>query len=175
MSWFQHKTKSYTHRTCIKDMEMYQMVSEALLGKKQQPTKKFRAPQLLKDIRYELLSLEISHVRVLEAVRDCQTHLCQILARVAEAAQILKAVESLGFVFHRGRHSDSQLEALKSKLCRQKAFCKKIHQHNMISILKSLYAEDTRIKCQLQLQNSKDLANTDSEKQFPKNGQNLKF
>lgn len=61
------------------------MVSEALLGKKQ-PTKKFRAPQLLKDIRYELLSLAFSHVRVLEAVRDCQTHWCQILARVAEAA-----------------------------------------------------------------------------------------
>lgn len=64
--------------------------------------------------------------------------------------------------FHRGRYSGRHLEALKRnyKLCRQQVFCKKIHQHRMVSVLKSLNAKDTRIKCQLQLQNSRDLANT---------------
>lgn len=44
-------TKTDIHRTCTEDMEIYQMVSEALLGKKQ-PTEKLTTPQLLKDVRY---------------------------------------------------------------------------------------------------------------------------
>jgi len=66
-------------------MQIYQMISEELTRKKQ-PIKKLLIPELLKDMRNSFLSLVISEVRVLAAVRALSDSLVQNVARGPEAA-----------------------------------------------------------------------------------------
>jgi len=66
-------------------MQIYQMISEELTRKKQ-PIKKLLIPELLKDMRNSFLSLVISEVRVLAAVRALSDTLVQNVARGPEAA-----------------------------------------------------------------------------------------
>lgn len=74
------------------------MVSEELLGKKQ-PTKKLSVPQLFKEMRNSFLSLVISEMRVLEAVRGLSDTLVQNVGKSPRDCLAFKHCSRFGLGF----------------------------------------------------------------------------
>lgn len=96
-------------------VQIYQMVFEELLGKKQ-PAKELLFPRLFKDRRNSSLSSVISEVRVPAAVKALSDTLVQNVGKSPRNFLAFKHCSSFLFVFQRGMHPGRHLPAGSSHL-----------------------------------------------------------